>query len=196
MFFGQLPSLAWNYIMFHDWKTKSRLRYACRKLLSECHSLFHEIPSRNSRDITKQSLTPRTKKIIYSTWCSQAVTHLSTNHARRCLTSVIGREPVFSTWYGRRHWMVSLKLYIQIAESRHKDKHFRACNTFEMNSPLITDVHYALKHHDKLHRRFKEGKTFDIIHQPTARLRRSSWDVSQVSSWISLKRWDIRRFLD
>ena len=43
------------------------------------------------------------KKDVYSTWCSQAVTHLSTNHARRCLTSVIGREPVFSTWYGRRH---------------------------------------------------------------------------------------------
>ncbi|RUS68599.1 hypothetical protein EGW08_023639, partial [Elysia chlorotica] len=37
------------------------------------------------------------KKKVYSTWCSQAVTHLSTNHARRCLTSVIGREPVFST---------------------------------------------------------------------------------------------------
>ena len=33
---------------------------------------------------------------------SQAVTHLSTNHARRCLTSVIGRELVFSARYGRR----------------------------------------------------------------------------------------------
>ena len=29
------------------------------------------------------------------------VTHPSTNRARRCLTSVIGREPVLSTWYGR-----------------------------------------------------------------------------------------------
>ena len=36
-----------------------------------------------------------------STWCSQAVTHPSTNQAQRCLTSVIGRELVFSTWYGR-----------------------------------------------------------------------------------------------
>ena len=42
------------------------------------------------------------KKSVHNTWCSQAVTHLSTNQARRCLTSVIGREPVFSTWYGRR----------------------------------------------------------------------------------------------
>ena len=36
-----------------------------------------------------------------STWCSQAVTHLSTNQAQRCLTSLIGREAVHSTWYGR-----------------------------------------------------------------------------------------------
>ena len=36
-----------------------------------------------------------------STWCSQVVTHPSTNHAQRCLTAVIGREPVLATWYGR-----------------------------------------------------------------------------------------------
>ena len=35
------------------------------------------------------------------TRCSQAVTHPSTNRARCCLTSVIGRELVFSAWYGR-----------------------------------------------------------------------------------------------
>ena len=35
---------------------------------------------------------------------SQPVTHASTNRAQRCLTSVIRREPVFPTWYGRaRH---------------------------------------------------------------------------------------------
>ena len=42
------------------------------------------------------------KKDVYSTWCSQAVTHLSTNHARHCLTSQIGRDGVCSVWYGRR----------------------------------------------------------------------------------------------
>ena len=39
-----------------------------------------------------------------STWCSQAVTHPSTNQAQRCLTSLIGREAVHSTWYGRWQW--------------------------------------------------------------------------------------------
>ena len=44
----------------------------------------------------------RVKK-AYSTKYSQAVTHPSTNLAQCCLTSVIGRELVLSTWYGRRH---------------------------------------------------------------------------------------------
>ena len=38
----------------------------------------------------------------YGTRYSQAVTHPSTNRALRCLTAVIGRELVCSTWYGRR----------------------------------------------------------------------------------------------
>ena len=39
----------------------------------------------------------RKKLKANSTWCSQAVTHPSTNQAQRCLTAVIGRELVFST---------------------------------------------------------------------------------------------------
>ena len=39
----------------------------------------------------------------YDTGGSQAVPHPSTIPARRCLTSVIGRERVCSSWYGRRH---------------------------------------------------------------------------------------------
>jgi len=41
--------------------------------------------------------------LAYDTKYSQAVTHPSTNLAQCCLTSVIGRELVLSTWYGRRH---------------------------------------------------------------------------------------------
>ena len=38
----------------------------------------------------------------YNTCCSQAVPHPGTEQARHWLTSVIGREPVLSVWYGRR----------------------------------------------------------------------------------------------
>ena len=38
---------------------------------------------------------------------SQAVTHPSTNMAQCCLTSVIRRELVFSTWYGCRQMRVT-----------------------------------------------------------------------------------------
>ena len=44
------------------------------------------------------SRTMKTSKIsVYNTMYSQAVTHPSTNMAQCCLTSVIGRELVFST---------------------------------------------------------------------------------------------------
>lgn len=36
-----------------------------------------------------------------STQCSQAVTQLSTDCARSCLSAVIGREPECSAWCGR-----------------------------------------------------------------------------------------------
>ena len=42
------------------------------------------------------------KQKAYNTRYSQAVSHPSTNRALCCLTSVIGREPVYSAWYGRR----------------------------------------------------------------------------------------------
>ena len=51
-------------------------------------------------NLTKSSQHARQK--AYGTRCSQAVPHPSTILARRCLTSVIGRERVCSSWYGRR----------------------------------------------------------------------------------------------
>ena len=46
---------------------------------------------------------------VYGTRSSQAVPHPSTILARRCLTSVIGRERVYSSWYGRRHSVLPLR---------------------------------------------------------------------------------------
>ena len=49
----------------------------------------------------------------YGTGSSQAVPHPSTIPARRCLTSVIRRERVCSSWYGRRQRLyVFLSFYI------------------------------------------------------------------------------------
>ena len=45
---------------------------------------------------------PHLGQNVYNIVYSQAVTHPSTNTTQCCLTSVIGRELVLSTWYGRR----------------------------------------------------------------------------------------------
>ena len=60
---------------------------------------FFSARDRQDETIIKKLL--RKKRFANGTRCSQAVTHPSTNRAQRCLTSVIGRELVFSTWYGR-----------------------------------------------------------------------------------------------
>ena len=52
--------------------------------------------------IKRLEMFARQKIEAYNTGYSQAVTHPSTNPARQGLTSVIGREPVLSLWYGRR----------------------------------------------------------------------------------------------
>jgi hypothetical protein len=66
-------------------------------------------------EILPYSFQHQAKK-AYDTAYSQAVTHPSTNAAQSCLTSVIGRELVFSTWYGRRHvvsFQVSMQLFLR-----------------------------------------------------------------------------------
>ena len=52
----------------------------------------------------------------YSTRYSQVVTHPSTDRARRCLTTVIGREPVYSTWCGRNRWNALNNLHLYLSE--------------------------------------------------------------------------------
>ena len=66
---------------------------------------FRGLVKKFSGDIFCTKQENGTKK-FYGTRSSQAVTHPSTILARRCLTSVIRRERVYSSWYGRRHLVV------------------------------------------------------------------------------------------
>ena len=51
-------------------------------------------------------------KKAYDTQYSQPVTHVSTNWARRSLTSEIGRDRVYSTWYGRKRQFILFFIHI------------------------------------------------------------------------------------
>ena len=66
---------------------------------------------------TKKAQKLKAKIKAYNTWYSQAVTHPSTNQARDCLTSVIGRELVHSIRYGRRHLSTSCDAYLRVTMS-------------------------------------------------------------------------------
>ena len=85
--------------------TKSYIVHVCTQIIKNVFVTATMLYS-NFINHTKQQKERKKKKSAYSTRCSQAVTHLSTNRARRCLTSVIRREPVGSTWYGRRQGKV------------------------------------------------------------------------------------------
>ena len=51
----------------------------------------------------------RTFEKAYSTWYSQAVSHPSTNQARPCLASEIGRDRALPGWDGRRRCVLLLR---------------------------------------------------------------------------------------
>ena len=62
----------------------------------------------------------------YSTQSSQVVSNPSTNRARRGLTSLIGREVVLSSWYGRNHQSL-LFPYVLFPSRKYKYKNCCCC---------------------------------------------------------------------
>ena len=73
----------------------------------------------------------------YGTRCSQAVPHPSTILARRCLTSVIRRERVCSSWYGRRRRVANW------TDSHYKTRMLNVCYSY------LNGVHAGARHKDK-----------------------------------------------
>ncbi len=79
-----------------------------------------------------------------STRSSQAVSHLSTILAQCCLTSVIGRELVCSTWYGR--WREVKPNIIFLSKILcHADSHFLLCTAFSLLKCNKTTWKYVVK---------------------------------------------------
>ena len=62
------------------------------------------------------------KKKDYSTQSSQVVSNPSTNRARRGLTSLIGREVVLSSWYGRNQYSFLLFYFLLHSPTKRKKK--------------------------------------------------------------------------
>ena len=67
---------------------------------------------RKKRGVMQKRVEKRGKKRKrdYDTWCSQVVSNPSTNQARTGLTSLIRREVVLSSWYGRNSLFLPLSL--------------------------------------------------------------------------------------
>jgi hypothetical protein len=78
------------------------------------------------------------------TRCSQAVTHPSTDRARRCLTSVIGREPVLFNVVWPLPWCLGVIVgvkYIVFNIPMHEYEHQNAMRFVSVCTyPLTTDV--------------------------------------------------------
>ena len=79
-------------------------RWTSRSLPVPCHR--RHTPCYKRCSPAKDQKRPSERPKAYGTRCSQAVPHPSTILARRCLTSVIRRERVCSSWYGRRRQLV------------------------------------------------------------------------------------------
>ena len=90
------------------------------------------------------------KKEAYHTGCSQAVPHPSTIPARRCLTSVIRRERVCSSWYGRRqlvHGSNGTYSKSCIPDNRgdaEEGMYIRSTKSFRRNAEIVCVSHLVI----------------------------------------------------
>ena len=84
----------------------------------------------------------RTRQKAYGTGCSQAVPHPSTIPARRCLTSVIRRERVCSSWYGRRHRKSS---FSAIYNNNNNNNNNNNCGAAVVSLPLKLKVRTKMR---------------------------------------------------
>ena len=82
-------------------KQKTHKPYTNKPKINHKHKPQNKLCS--SQMVERSGDPDKHTMMMMMTSYSQAFTHPSTNEALRCLTSVIRREPVFSTWYGRRH---------------------------------------------------------------------------------------------
>ena len=84
----------------------------------------------------------RRKKKDYSTQSSQVVSNPSTNRARRGLTSLIGREVVLSSWYGRNQYSYFLPFYLyKKKKERKKEKKEIQLSLYETHLSLFILIH-------------------------------------------------------
>ena len=74
-------------------KSMKKNNKPCMILMSTLGPLPCPSPQSES---SSQMMVTRVQKVVYSNLYSQAVTHPSTNRSQPCLTSVIGRELVYS----------------------------------------------------------------------------------------------------
>ena len=72
--------------------------WSYRCLNRDVHGLLFESP-RPGKKMNIQGSSTKADSTLRS---SRAVPHPSTNRALRRLTSEVGRDPVYSTWYGRQ----------------------------------------------------------------------------------------------
>ena len=82
-----------------------------------------KVPKTWTKILSQKNWPKKSKKLeANSIQCSQAVTHPSTDWTQHCLTSVIGRELVYSMWYGRWHLKVANSHFFNLSHHYRKGR--------------------------------------------------------------------------